>query len=117
MTTAPCLPALRSSSAPAAATALRPHDPVDTLRPLLAAAAELGTDDPAWGPLGERSRAALAELAAAGAIAPHLTLADGESPVVVTRTLVAAWRRVVGSPAPDRGRLDPRPPARRRFIA
>lgn len=81
-------------------------DPIARLRPLLAAAAELHLDDgEGWSRFRPAARATTAHLAADGALPGHLVVNADDPPVVITRTIAAAWRHVTDAPS----RCRPRP--------
>jgi hypothetical protein len=65
------------------------------LSPLLAQAAALDLDDaPGWAQLRATAHATTSLLCAADLLPPHLHVRHGDPPVVVARTIAAAWRRV-----------------------
>jgi hypothetical protein len=65
------------------------------LGPLLAQAAALDLDDaPGWARLRATAHATTSLLCAADLLPPHLHVRHGDPPVVVARTIAAAWRRV-----------------------
>jgi hypothetical protein len=75
---------------------------VGRLRPLLDAAATLDLEDRAgWRRLRASARAATGALAAGGRLPPHLVVAPDDPPILVNRTLAAAWRQAT-SPANQR---------------
>jgi hypothetical protein len=77
-----------SGSAPSAAA---------ELRPLVAAAAALAIDDRAgWIVLRVAATERTERLARTGVLPAHLVVRDADPPVLVARTLAAAWRRVRG---------------------
>jgi hypothetical protein len=64
------------------------------LSPLLARAAELDLDDgPGWAHLRATAHATTSLLCAAELLPPQLRVRHGDPPVVVARTIAAAWRR------------------------
>jgi hypothetical protein len=76
---------------------------VERLRPLLEAAAGLDLDDEAaWGSLRETARARIGTLIAGGRLPAHLAVAPTDPPVVVTRSIVAAWRYATDAPTSRR---------------
>jgi hypothetical protein len=67
----------------------------ERLGPLLAQAAALDLDDgPGWARLRATAHATTSLLCAADLLPPHLHVRHGDPPVVVARTIAAAWRRV-----------------------
>jgi hypothetical protein len=67
----------------------------ERLSPLLARAAALELDDePGWAHLRSTAHATTSLLCAAELLPPHLHVRHGDPPVVVARTIAAAWRRV-----------------------
>jgi hypothetical protein len=70
----------------------------ERLSPLLARAAALDLDDgPGWAHLRSSAHATMSQLCAAELLLPHLQVGHGDPPVVVARTIAAAWRRAVMS--------------------
>jgi hypothetical protein len=66
----------------------------ECLSPLLARAAALDPDDgPGWADLRSSAHATMSQLCAAALLLPHLQVGHGDPPVVVARTIAAAWRR------------------------
>jgi hypothetical protein len=66
----------------------------ERLSPLLAKAAALDLDDaPGWAHLRATAHATTSLLCAAGLLPPNLHVRHGDPPVVVARTIAAAWRR------------------------
>lgn len=71
------------------------HVAVTELRDLLERTEELGLqDDAGWSELRTAARALTVRLQAAGLLPRHLVVGPRERPVVVTRVLVAAARRL-----------------------
>jgi hypothetical protein len=67
----------------------------ERLGPLLAKAAALDLDDgPGWAHLRATAHATTSLLCAAELLPPHLHVRHGDPPVVIARTIAAAWRRV-----------------------
>jgi hypothetical protein len=67
------------------------------LHPLVAAAAVLALDDRAgWIALRAAASERTGRLARTGVLPAHLVVGDTDPPVLVGRTLAAAWRRVRG---------------------
>jgi hypothetical protein len=67
----------------------------ERLGPLLAKAAALELDDgPGWAHLRATAHATTSLLCAAELLPPHLHVRHGDPPVVIARTIAAAWRRV-----------------------
>jgi hypothetical protein len=67
----------------------------ERLSSLLAQAAALDLDDaPGWARLRAAAHATTSLLCAAALLPPHLHVRHGDPPVVVARTIAAAWRSV-----------------------
>jgi hypothetical protein len=70
----------------------------ERLSALLARAAVLDlADAPGWEQLRAAAHATTSLLCAAEALPPHLYVGRGDPPVVVARTIAAAWRRAGAS--------------------
>jgi hypothetical protein len=73
---------------------------IERVRPLLEAAAELDLRDVAgWGQLRKVAASRLNVLIAGGELPDHLAIVPHDPPVVVTRSIVAAWRHVTDAPS------------------
>lgn len=77
------------------------HDAVVRLRPLLAAAGTDLDDDEAWTVIVGVARQLTVELVARGELPAHLAVGHDDAPVLVARTIAAAWKHVTRSPAPE----------------
>lgn len=74
-------------------------DAINRLRPLLAAVVALDLDDrEGWIRLRHAAGVATNALSAAGALPEHLTVGVDDPPVLVSRTLAAAWRYATSAP-------------------
>jgi hypothetical protein len=83
-----------SDATPASATA------IGRVRPLLQAAAELDLrDEVGWGQLRKVAASRLNVLIAGGQLPGHLAIVPDDPPMVVTRSIVAAWRHVTDAPS------------------
>jgi hypothetical protein len=73
---------------------------VERVRPLLEAAAELDLwDDAGWSQLRNAAASRLNVLIAGGQLPGHLAIVPDDPPMVVTRSIVAAWRHVTDAPS------------------
>lgn len=69
---------------------------IERLRPLLDTAATLDLEDyEGWQRLRDASGGVVAVLIAGGRLPQHLTVGPNDPPVLVARTLAAAWERVM----------------------
>lgn len=72
---------------------------IEQIRPLLDAAARLDLlDRDGWDRLRDAARTRFAVLIAGGQLPKHLAIAPDTPPVVVTRSIAAAWRHVTAAP-------------------
>lgn len=70
------------------------------LRPLLDAAGMLDLDDrEGWNQLRHAAQATTAELVTAGVLPEHLAVGADDPPVVIARTIAAAWRHAASPPS------------------
>jgi hypothetical protein len=70
----------------------------EQLAPLLRAVATTALDAPVWEHLVAQARRTLSELIAQGAVPRHLAIETHDTPVVVVRTVAAAWKHVTAAP-------------------
>ena len=76
--------------------------PIERLRALLDAAANLDLKDrEGWQRLRDASRAVIGVLIAGGRLPRHLAIGPNDPPVLVARTLAAAWQHAT-TPGPQR---------------
>lgn len=83
-------------------TAARDHesDAITRLRPLLDAAGQLDLEDlEGWNRLRHAARTTTAVLVAGGALPGHLAVSTDDPPVLITRTIAAAWRHATSAPS------------------
>ncbi len=79
---------------------------IERLQPLLHTAAELDLHDTAgWDQLCASARDAVALLVADGELPRHFAIRRNEPPVVVARTLAAAWSHATTAPRRRRHRV------------
>lgn len=88
-----------TGSATTSTTGMSDDEVVARIRPLLTAAARLDLQDrEGWARLVNAARVTIGVLVQGGRLPAHLTIAEGEAPIVVQRTVAAAWSHVTNAP-------------------